>query len=197
MAGLEKITAQIMEDARGQAEQIKKDARETVQKIMEDAKKECENMKVEASKKEAVERSLYKSRIYSSAQQQRRMTILRAKQETILKALDEAYYRLKTQETDDYFNMLEKWICKYALAENGEIYFSEEDLARMPEDFEARICCAAEEKGGRLKKMNIPGSIEDGFLLVYGGIEENCTIRAIMNEKKDQLQDEVNRILFS
>ena len=44
--------------------------------------------------------------------------------------------------------------------------------------------------------MKEPRPIEDGFVLVYGGIEENCTFRALMDAKKDQLQDTVNQILF-
>ncbi len=41
-----------------------------------------------------------------------------------------------------------------------------------------------------------PKAIPDGFVLVYGGVEENCTLKALFDVKKDQLQDKVNEILF-
>lgn len=66
----------------------------------------------------------------------------------------------------------------------------------MPADFEKNIHAAAEEKGGSLVLSREPKAIEDGFILVYGGIEENCTLKALLDAKKDELQDKVNEILF-
>ena len=55
---------------------------------------------------------------------------------------------------------------------------------------------AAEAKGGKLVLKKEPKAIPDGFVLVYGGVEENCTLKALFDVKKDQLQDKVNEILF-
>ena len=66
----------------------------------------------------------------------------------------------------------------------------------MPLDYEKEILKAAAEAGGSLQLMKEPRPIEDGFVLVYGGIEENCTFRALLDAKKDELQDTVHRILF-
>ena len=66
----------------------------------------------------------------------------------------------------------------------------------MPQDFEKKIAAAAEAKGGSLVLKKEPKAIEDGFILVYGGIEENCTLKALFDAKKDELQDKVNEILF-
>ena len=66
----------------------------------------------------------------------------------------------------------------------------------MPAGFEKKIEAAAKEKGGSLVLKKEPKAIADGFVLVYGGIEENCTLRALFDAKRDQLQDQVNAILF-
>ena len=66
----------------------------------------------------------------------------------------------------------------------------------MPADFEKKIKAAAEAKGGKLVLKKEPKAIPDGFVLVYGGVEENCTLKALFDVKKDQLQDKVNEILF-
>ena len=39
-------------------------------------------------------------------------------------------------------------------------------------------------------------NIDNGFILTYGGIEENCTIRAMFDAKRDELADSVYRMLF-
>jgi len=138
----------------------------------------------------------YEGRIKSSAEQQRRTALLRAKQDMIAEVIAEAYVMLKQEDTESYFRTMEKILKTYVLAEPGEIYFSAGDLARMPADFEKNIHAAAEEKGGSLVLSREPKAIEDGFILVYGGIEENCTLKALLDAKKDELQDKVNEILF-
>ena len=153
-------------------------------------------MEAEAAEKDALLKTNYESRAKSSAEQQRRTALLRAKQEIIADVIEEAYVTLKKKDAKGYFLTMEKILKTYALAEDGEIYFSKEDLARMPAGFEKKIEAAAKEKGGSLVLKKEPKAIADGFVLVYGGIEENCTLRALFDAKRDQLQDQVNAILF-
>ncbi len=40
-------------------------------------------------------------------------------------------------------------------------------------------------------------NIDNGFILAYGGIEENCSIEAMFAEKRDELRDQVRKILFA
>lgn len=196
MAGLDKITGQIIEDARliaaGQLDAARKEAME----IIDAAKKVCEAMDKDASDKEVSAKKLHEERMKSSSEQQCRTALLRAKQELIGEVIDEAYRVLKSQDVENYFLTIEKIIKIYALAEAGEVYFSAADLARMPQGFEDKIQSAAQEKGGSLKLMKESRPIADGCILVYGGIEENCTFKALIDAKKDQLQDKVNQILF-
>ena len=39
--------------------------------------------------------------------------------------------------------------------------------------------------------------VQLGALLLYGGIEENCTFRALFDDKREELQDLTNQILFA
>ena len=75
------------------------------------------------------------------------------------------------------------------------VVLSDADMSRQ-RDFEQKIKAAAEAKGGKLVLKKEPKAIPDGFVLVYGGVEENCTLKALFDVKKDQLQDKVNEILF-
>lgn len=197
MTGLEKITDQIQEEAKASAAGRLEAAQKEADAILAEAKDACAAMEAEAAQKNAAMKANYEGRVKSSAEQQRRTALLRAKQEIIAEVIEEAYVTLKQKDVQSYFLTMEKILKTYALAEAGEIYFSAEDLARMPGDFEKKIAAAAKEKGGSLVLKKEPKAIADGFVLVYGGVEENCTLKALFDAKKDELQDKVNAILFS
>ena len=110
--------------------------------------------------------------------------------------LDEAYRAVMDLDDGSYFKLLEKLLEKHVLPGDGEICFSAEDLRRMPEGFEEKISCIAAAKGGSLKVSDRPAQMDGGFLLVYGGIEENCTIRAVFEAGREEMSDRVNRMLF-
>ena len=75
-------------------------------------------------------------------------------------------------------------------------YESLADLARMPESFESDVKKLAEAKGGKLDISGEGRNIENGFVLAYGGIEENCTLKAIFDAKRDEFADKIHHILF-
>ena len=185
MTGLDKITSQIQEEAEASAKERIEAAQKEAEQILADAKAACEAMEKEASDKAAALKTVQDGRIHSEA-----------KQEIIAEIIGSAYQTLKEEDTASYFLTMEKLVKTYALADKGEIYFSAADLGRMPADFEKKIEAAAQENGGSLTLKKEPKEIPDGFILVYGGVEENCTLKALFDAKKDQLQDRVNEMLF-
>lgn len=50
---------------------------------------------------------------------------------------------------------------------------------------------------GRLTLARQPARIDGGFILLYGDIEENCSFEALFSGAHEQLQDEVQRLLFT
>ena len=196
MSGLDKMKARILEEARDTAgnilAQAQSDAEEAVRLAEESAKGETENILARA-KRDAQEHA---QRVESAADMQRKQAILATKQEMIGKVLDAAYDAVLALDDGKYFELLEKLLKEHVLAEDGVICFSGRDLARMPEGFREKIGRIAAEKGGSLKISETPEKIDGGFLLVYGGIEENCTVRAVFDSRRDELSDEMNRLLF-
>ena len=126
----------------------------------------------------------------------RKQANLAAKQDVISAVLGKAYDTVMELDADEYFGMLEKILEKHVLPEKGEICFSQRDLARMPEGFTGKIKTIAASKGGSLALSDEARRIDGGFLLIYGGIEENCTIKAVFDSKREELSDRVNRLLF-
>lgn len=197
MTGLEKMKSQILNEAKATAEKKISEANAEAQEIISAAKAEAEKTTADISKKSEAAIASYKERVISSNDLQKRTKILSAKQEAIADVLSKAYESLESMESNKYFDMLLKMATKYAQPQDGEMIFSEADLKRLPKDFEEKVAEAAKAKGGSLKVSGESRNIENGFVLAYGGIEENCTLRAMFDAKKDELSDKVHRILFA
>lgn len=196
MTGLDKMKSQILDEARAAADEKLEKARSQAEEIVSQAQSEAAKTSESISQKSAAEVANYKERVASSIDLQRRTKILAAKQEIIAEVLDKAYASLKDMADDEYFAMLKKMAEKYVLPQDGEIFFSPADMERMPSGFEAEVKALAKEKGGSLEFSKVGRNIENGFVLAYGGIDENCTLKAMFDAKKDELSDKVHQILF-
>jgi V/A-type H+-transporting ATPase subunit E len=197
MTGLEKMISQILEEAKVQADSQIAGANEEAAQIAQKAQAEADKLSEDISKQSEADVATYMERVKSSADLQRRTAILKAKQEVIADVLDKAYAALNTLGDAEYFDMIRKMLDKFVLAGEGDIYFSEADLKRLPAGFEKEIEEAAAKKGGKLTLSETGREIENGFILAYGGIEENCTFRALFNTQRDVLQDKVHQELFA
>lgn len=196
MTGLDKIISQILDDAGKEADGTLKKAKCEAEEIIRQSNEECQRALEEGRIKLSAERAAYRERMQSSAELKKRQAVLLAKQQVIGRMLDRAYEALLSRESADYFELIQKMLTTFVLAKQGEIYFSGRDLDRMPEGFESVIQAAAAEKGGSLKLSDEPKNIDGGFILVYGGVEENCTFKALLAARKDELSDKVHELLF-
>lgn len=197
MTGLEKMVSQIIDEAGELATQKIEAAKVDAQAITEEASKAAAATKKEYSEKAQVDVTNYMDRVKSSADLQRRTSILKAKQEVIADVLDKAYESLLQKSDEEYFAIIRLMLQKFVAKQKGEIYFSAKDLARMPKGLEEEIQGIAAEKGGELILAKTTKEIESGFVLVYGGIEENCTFKALFDTNKDRLQDQAHKELFA
>lgn len=196
MSGLEQIIAQILADAETEAEGIRKKAQDEADALLKEEQERIRKLQDEAEKTAERKRSIYLERVKSSADLKRRQAVLETKQEMIAQVLQAAYERLLSEDTESYFSLLTKLLEHFVREKEGEIYFSQRDLERMPDSFLEVIQKTAREKGGSLRLGAEPKQIDGGFILAYGGIEENCTFRALFAEKKELLADEAHAMLF-
>ena len=86
---------------------------------------------------------------------------------------------------------------KYAQPGDGVMFLSASDLARVPAYFRGTLADIGAKKGGSLTLSDESRDLNGGFVLAYGGIEENCTFEAMFEENKERLQDVVREKLFS
>ena len=196
MSGLDKMKARILEEAESSARDILDRAGEEADRILRQAGTAADAAAAEIAAgavRDSLER---KRRAGAAADMQRKQAVLAAKQEMIREVLREAYEEILGLEAERYFGLMEKLLKEYVLPEEGEICFNSRDLERMPEGFSGRIRTIAAEAGGSLTLSETPLDTDGGFLLVYGGIEENCTLKAVFSSRREELSDQVNRMLF-
>jgi len=197
MAGIDNMKRQILGEAQAAADKKLQDANAQAGEIIEQAKAEAAKVHESITQRANAQVENYRERVNSSIDLQRRTRVLEAKQELIGEILDKSYAALAGMETGAYFDMLLKLLDKYALAQDGEIFFSSADMERMPSGYTEQVQKCASAKGGSLKVSAVGRNIENGFVLAYGGIEENCTLRAMFDEKRDELSDKVRELLFA
>lgn len=197
MTGLEKMVSQILEEADASAAVMISDAEKKASEILEEAGQKADKIRKQREEQSRAKVKSYEDRTASAADMKKRTAILAAKQELIGSVIADACDRVKNLDDVKYFEILKSMAEKYILPRDGEIYFSKKDLERMPADFREEIVAAAREKGGTLKISGETRNIDGGFILAYGGIEENCSIDAMFAEKKDELLDQVRKILFT
>ncbi len=196
MSGLDKMKARILEEAESSARDILDRAGEEADRILREAGTAADAAAAEIAAgavRDSLER---KRRAGAAADMQRKQAVLAAKQEMIREVLREAYEEILGLEAERYFGLMEKLLREYVLPEEGEICFNSRDLERMPEGFSGRIRTIAAAAGGGLTLSETPLDTDGGFLLVYGGIEENCTLKAVFSSRREELSDQVNRMLF-
>ena len=195
MTGLENILAEIQASAEEAAAQNRREAEKEAAAILEKARAQGkeEAARLDAETKALVEKIADRAR--SAAALERRRAVLEAKQEVIGEMIDAARESLYTLREEDYFTLLQAMIEKYALPGEGELILSEKDAARLPRGFLKKV--NASLKGGSLTLSEEKRYLDGGFLLRYGGIEENCTFDSLFDAAREQLQDDVHKMLFA
>ena len=194
MTGLEAILSQISGDARQQADELLSEAKEKAEKILDTAKEEAAKKAqdiLQEGKKKAHD---IRDRADSAAMLARRNAMLAFKQQVIRDAIDSTRASLESAPDKEYFAMLLQLAARFAGEGKGEMRLNRRDLERLPASFEADLKQAAPQADITVSKE--PTDIENGFLLVYGGIDVNCTFRAVFEEADGELRDMMGSILF-
>lgn len=197
MTGLEKILKAIESDSKAQAETVILQAKQEAEEIMEAAKKEAEKKCAQIAENSDADVKAVISRAESAASLQERKMILDAKQQIISNIIADARNYLVKLPDSDYLEIILEMVKRHAHKKAGKILFTETDKRRLPQDFNSRLKAALSElPGASLVLAEETASIDGGFLLKYGDIEENCSFDALFDAAKEALQDRVNTLLF-
>lgn len=196
MSGLDEIL-NIIELQQKEAEAgILVAAEERIRNIRKEADRKAEAAYEEYMKNASEKNRLDYENACSSADSAMKRKVLTFKVEQIDLVVERTLDRLHSLETGEYFALLERLIEKHMGKGEGVVSLSKRDLERLPSGFESKIQSAAAAKGGSVKLSREAADIEDGFILAYGNISENCSFRAIIEAEKDGVRDTAAKALF-
>lgn len=132
----------------------------------------------------------------SSADAEMKRKILACKVECVDQVIEKTISKLRDLPDSEYFALLEKLAGKALRPGEGVVSLCRKDLDRLPADFEKKLSAAAKEKNGTVTISQEPAPIEDGFILTYGLISENCSFRSIAESEREGVRDTAARALF-
>ena len=196
MTGLDRIVAKIAEESKQKTDSIIAEARQTADEIIAEAKAESQKEadKIIAAAKAEADRKIAVAR--SAAEAVTRNRYLKVRNAVVNDIISAAYEKITKMDDEAYFDLLFAICVKNIEKNECKMYLNERDLARMPEGFEDRINQAVYETSA-VQISDTPKDIENGFVLVYGDMEVNCTLKAVFDESMDRLKDILSSILFN
>lgn len=195
MTGLDKIKEKIEEQYRESCERIFAETNLKIKKMISEAREEGNRRaseivgaaQAEADKKNAVSKS--------TAEAITRNRYLEIRNAILNDIISAAYLSIEKFSDEEYFDMIFS-LCKKNI-QPGEctMLMNGFDLSRLPEGFEERLKSAVCESASvTLCKKAV--DIENGFILDYGDITVNCTLKAVFDENMDSLKDMLSKELF-
>lgn len=196
MTGLEKIISKINSDGKERCDSAEAAAAAECDKIIaaaQESGKASAAAIIAAAEKESEQIiAVAKSGI---AQQERR-TLLTAKVEAVNETLAKLLSAMKNLPEKEYFAAIIKLAAGSAMKGECTALLGSADLARLPADFEARLCSALSEKGSACSLSKEATAIESGIVLVYGDIEVNCTFEAVIEANAEELKAQIGKMIF-
>ena len=193
MSGIDVIISQIEQDTQAVCEKIIAEAQAKADKILAEARDQAQSVAAAGKDKTAARVADIKKRGESAADLEEKRVMLRAKQDIISTMLKKGLDDAKNLPDNEYFALIVQMVEKYSQPEDGIICFGRRDKERMPDDLPERVNSAAK---GRLTLAVEDADIDAGFILKYGGIEQNCSFDAIFASEAETLSDRAGKLLF-
>lgn len=198
MKGTEKIIAHIRTDGDAEAKKIidaaSKQAEEKRAESFKAALSEYEKL-MQAGNAECEDILSGSRRI---AEMEAKKSVLSVKQEMISAAFDAAREEIVNMPRDKYTQFLARMAAEAAASGMEEIVLNARDKAEVGKS----VCKAANEllsaKGtpGKLTVSEDTADISGGVIVRFGGIETNCSIDALIRQRRSGLSTEVAAALF-
>lgn len=195
MTGLEKILSQIEHESDERCRELTDKAHMKAERIISDAETQAEKI---AADSEAQTQTALKSAAQSAesaAQLASSRAVLKAKLDIIDETLERSLDFIKALPRKEYYEILKELILKNACKGEGVLHLSQADKEKLPVNFIDSVNNAF--KRGYKLTLGDSIDIDSGFILTYGDIDINCSFDAIAAQKRDELRDALNGLLFN
>ena len=192
MNGSDRILSRIKSDCDASVRAIEEQARKDCDRITADAQHEADKQAAAIAAQAAQKHAQTDASAKSRAQLQKRNDLLKRRREEIDKPVEGLQQYFLDLNDCEYFEAVYR-LASQLKGKSGEIFLNARDLERKPQNFEKRLSAA----GLNATVSQTPADISGGFILKCGDVEENMEFAAIINAKRDEIEDLINRELFA
>lgn len=196
MSGLDKILHEIENQSRQRSELMEKEAVQKADVIRAEGERISEEKYNALVQKYRDECERKYANACSAADSEMRRELLMCRVECIDNAVKNALERASALPEKEYFAVILKLVAKHLQPGNGILSFGAKDLSRVPDDFAEKVNNLAEKGKMTITISDKPVDIENGFLLTYGKISENCSFDAIAEAERNSIRDKAAAVLF-
>lgn len=193
MSSGEKILSVIRTDSEQNIAQMQAENKAKCEAILNRARQQAEKIRSRAEQKKTEQTTRLKKSCQSRRELEKRNMILRAKRAAINDAIADILDYMEHLDDKEYFELIYRLAATLAVKE-GEVLLNAKDLGRVPADFIQQL---RKKSGIRATLCTVPyDGIDSGFVLRNGDIEENMSFSALLAERREAVEDIVNRELF-
>ncbi len=199
MQGLEKIKARIIEEARQKADATIKQAEKEAGEIMEAAKAKAAQKREEILGKARVEAENAEKRVLALAELELRKQSLKVKQDLVEETFKRALRKLAAMPAEHYAGVLADMIYNAVQDGTEEVVFSASDRARLNLDSVLDSVNKKLAQSGKTANIRLSpesGNFSGGFILKRGDVELNNTFEVLLKMNREELEQDVLKILF-
>lgn len=194
MAGIDSIIERILTDAREAADarvaRAEKDAEALILKKKDQAKEEEAKMLADAQA--VIDSQARQNRATQNTKSQRRL--LSERVSMIDEIVEEAKKRIRALPVKDHLDMIRNFVINNSEGEDGVLVLSSKDKAELPDSFLADL---SKETNSTITLSDKAGDFDTGCILICGECEYNGTLDALVSDRKEEIRDEINRVLFA
>ena len=198
MDGIIKIIEHIEINSRLELADIAAEGAAICAEIRDDLKRSEEQQYSEALSRGAAEAALRHERLKSVAELEAKKQILAEKQSIMDKTFKLAEKRLAELPETEYVALLARLAAQSSQTGEEMLIFSENDRARIGKSVvtAANKLLSAENKRAYLELSEDTREIDGGVILSGGDIETNCSLEALLSQRRNELSPRVAEILF-
>ena len=187
-----KLIQSILRSGKEQATEIENEAKENASAILAKGEENAAASRKEIEAKAESNADKLRHSAESNAALLSRNAVLQTKRNEIDKTLSGICEYIAALDDAPYFDFLYK-MAESLRGESGEIILNKKDKARLPSDFEEKMNSA----GLSCSISEATADIPCGFILKNGDIETSFALDALIEEKRNELEDFINGLLFS
>lgn len=193
MAGIDSIIERIISDAKTNAEARIARANREADKLISDKKVQAqeEEVKLLSEAQAVIDAKVKQSRATQNTRSQRRL--LSERVTLIDEVIAEAKRRISILPSRDRFSMIENFVVANCDGSDGILVLSKSDQWNIPAGFCEQL---SKKTNSGITLSSDFGDFETGCILICGNYEYNGTLDALVEERMDEIKDQVNRILF-